>query len=164
MIIVSVNSTRNRARNSGFLSKIRIFGYFFEQKRRIRMAVTLTDKAARHVSRFLEKRGKGIGLRFGVQTSGCSGMAYKLEYVDESEPGDVVFESNGIKVFIDEKSLPYVDGTELDYAREGLSEGFRFSNPNIMDTCGCGSSFRTEHSSTDFPPGEGHGKSHGSGH
>lgn len=106
------------------------------------MAITLTEKAARHVSRFLEKRGKGIGLRFGIQTTGCSGMAYKLEYVDEAASDDLVFESMGIKVFVDPKSLPYVDGTELDYAREGLNEGFRFSNPNVKDTCGCGNSFR----------------------
>ena len=106
------------------------------------MAITLTEKAAKHVSRFLEKRGKGIGLRFGVQTTGCSGMAYKLEYVDEAAAEDVVFESMGIKVFVDPKSLPYLDGTELDYAREGLNEGFRFSNPNVKDTCGCGDSFR----------------------
>jgi iron-sulfur cluster assembly protein IscA len=106
------------------------------------MAVTLTEKAARHITRFLEKRGKGIGLRFGVQTTGCSGMAYKLEYVDEAEAGDLVFESLGVKVFVDAKSLPYVDGTELDYAREGLNEGFRFYNPNVKDTCGCGDSFR----------------------
>ena len=106
------------------------------------MAVTLTEKAARHVSRFLEKRGKGIGLRFGVQTTGCSGMAYRLEYVDESSDDDVVFESNGVRVFVDAQSLPFVDGTELDYAREGLSEGFRFNNPNVRDVCGCGNSFR----------------------
>lgn len=106
------------------------------------MAITLTEKAATHVSRFLEKRGKGIGLRLGVQTTGCSGMAYKLEYVDEAVADDLVFESQGVKVFVDAKSLPYVDGTELDYAREGLNEGFRFHNPNVRDTCGCGDSFR----------------------
>ena len=107
------------------------------------MAVRLTEKAATHVNRFLEKRGKGIGLRFGIQTSGCSGMAYRLEYVDESFDDDVVFESHGVRVFVDAKSLPFVDGTELDYAREGLSEGFRFNNPNVRDVCGCGNSFRT---------------------
>ncbi|MDR0933491.1 MAG: iron-sulfur cluster assembly protein IscA [Burkholderiaceae bacterium] len=106
------------------------------------MSITLTEKAAQHITRFLEKRGKGVGLRFGVQTSGCSGMAYKLEYVDEAAADDVMFESHGVKVFVDPKSLPYVDGTELDFAREGLNEGFRFSNPNIIDTCGCGHSFR----------------------
>lgn len=106
------------------------------------MAITLTEKAAKHVNRYLERRGKGIGLRFGVRTTGCSGLAYKLEYVDESAPEDSVFESHGVKVFVDPKSLPYIDGTELDFAREGLNEGFRFSNPNVKDECGCGESFR----------------------
>jgi iron-sulfur cluster assembly protein len=106
------------------------------------MTVTLTEKAAKHVSRFIEKRGKGIGLRFGVRTTGCSGMAYKLEYVDEIVPGDQVYESFGVKVFVDPKSLPYIDGTELDYAREGLNEGFKFFNPNVKDACGCGESFK----------------------
>ncbi|MFN4325946.1 MAG: iron-sulfur cluster assembly protein IscA [Azonexus sp.] len=105
------------------------------------MAVTLSDKAAKHVVNFLNKRGKGIGLRLGVRTSGCSGMAYKLEFVDEVNPDDQVFESNGVKVFIDAKSLPYLDGMELDYAREGLNEGFKFNNPNVKDQCGCGESF-----------------------
>lgn len=106
------------------------------------MAITLTEKAAKHVAQFLERRGEGIGLRFGVRTTGCSGLAYKLEYVDQSDPDDLVFESYGIKVFVDPKSLPYVDGTELDYTREGLNEGFKFFNPNVKDACGCGDSFR----------------------
>jgi iron-sulfur cluster assembly protein len=105
------------------------------------MAITLTDKAARHVSNFLAKRGKGIGLRLGVRTTGCSGMAYKLEFADESNPDDIIFESNGVKVLIDPRSLPYLDGTELDFAREGLNEGFKFNNPNVKDQCGCGESF-----------------------
>lgn len=105
------------------------------------MAVTLTQSAANHVGRYLKKRGKGIGLRLGVRTTGCSGMAYKLEYVDEQAADDVVFDSFGVKVFIDPKSLSYLDGTELDYAREGLNEGFRFRNPNEKATCGCGESF-----------------------
>lgn len=109
--------------------------------RRTDMAVTLTQSAANHVGRYLQKRGKGIGLRLGVRTTGCSGMAYKLEYVDEQAADDVVFDSFGVKVFIDPKSLAYLDGTELDYAREGLNEGFRFSNPNEKATCGCGESF-----------------------
>ncbi|CAJ0800960.1 Iron-binding protein IscA [Ralstonia condita] len=104
--------------------------------------ITLTDKAAQHVSRYLARRGKGLGLRVGVKTTGCSGLAYKLEYVDEIASEDQVFESNGIKVIVDPKSLPYIDGTELDYAREGLNEGFRFNNPNVKDECGCGESFR----------------------
>jgi iron-sulfur cluster assembly protein len=105
------------------------------------MAVTLSEKAAKHVSNYLNRRGKGVGLRLGVRTSGCSGMAYKLEFVDDVMPEDVVFESHGIKVFVDPRSLPYLDGTELDYAREGLNEGFKFNNPNIKDQCGCGESF-----------------------
>jgi iron-sulfur cluster assembly protein len=105
------------------------------------MAITLTQQAANHVDRYLAKRGKGIGLRLGVRTTGCSGMAYKLEFVDEFEPEDQVFESFGVKVFVDPKSLPYIDGTELDYAREGLNEGFKFRNPNEKATCGCGESF-----------------------
>ncbi|MGE5490743.1 MAG: iron-sulfur cluster assembly protein IscA [Actinomycetota bacterium] len=105
------------------------------------MAVTLSEKAAKHVSNYLTRRGKGVGLRLGVRTSGCSGMAYKLEFVDEVTPDDVMFESHGIKVFVDPKSLPYLDGTELDFAREGLNEGFKFNNPNVKDQCGCGESF-----------------------
>ncbi|WP_415035680.1 iron-sulfur cluster assembly protein IscA [Azonexus sp.] len=105
------------------------------------MAVTLTEKAALRVEKFLEKRGKGVGLRLGVRTSGCSGMAYKLEFVDEINADDVVFEQAGVKVIVDAKSLPYLEGMELDYAREGLNEGFKFNNPNVKDQCGCGESF-----------------------
>ena len=106
------------------------------------MAVTLTEKAAQHVQRYLQKRGKGIGLRVGVKTSGCSGMAYKLEFADTVEPDDLVWESFGVKVVVDPKSLPYIDGTELDYRREGLNEGFKFKNPNEKSSCGCGESFQ----------------------
>ena len=105
------------------------------------MAVSLSDKAAKHVANYLTKRGKGIGLRLGVRTTGCSGMAYKLEFVDAVSPEDLVFESNGVKVVVDPKSLQYLDGMELDYAREGLNEGFQFNNPNVKDQCGCGESF-----------------------
>ena len=105
------------------------------------MAITLTEKAANHVQNFLAKRGKGVGLRVGVRTSGCSGMAYKLEFADAVGPNDLQFESHGVRVVVDPKSLPYVDGTELDYTREGLNEGFKFSNPNVKDECGCGESF-----------------------
>ena len=105
------------------------------------MAVTLSAAAAQHVSRFIAKRGKGIGIRLGVKTSGCSGMAYKLEFADVADPEDVVFESHGLKVLIDPKSLPYLEGTELDYTKEGLNEGFKFNNPNVKDQCGCGESF-----------------------
>lgn len=105
------------------------------------MAVTLTEKAAAHVAGFLAKRGKGLGLRLGVRTSGCSGMAYRLEFVDDSAEDDQLFESHGVKIFVDSKSLPYIDGMELDYTREGLNEGFKFNNPNVKDQCGCGESF-----------------------
>ena len=105
------------------------------------MGVTLTAQAADHIDKYLQKRGKGIGLRLGVRTTGCSGMAYKLEYVDELAKEAQVFESFGVKVFIDPKSLVYLQGTELDYAREGLNEGFKFLNPNEKATCGCGESF-----------------------
>ncbi|HWK60968.1 MAG TPA: iron-sulfur cluster assembly protein IscA [Eoetvoesiella sp.] len=105
------------------------------------MEITLTQQAADHINRYLEKRGKGMGLRLGVRASGCSGMAYKLEYVDEPNAEDTVFEQLGVKVFVDPQSLPYLDGTQLDYTREGLNEGFKFSNPNEKATCGCGESF-----------------------
>ena len=105
------------------------------------MAVTLTDRAAQHVQRYIAKRGKGVGLRLGVKTTGCSGMAYKLEFADEILPEDQTFESNGVRVLIDPKSLAYLDGTELDFVREGLNEGFKFNNPNVKDQCGCGESF-----------------------
>ena len=105
------------------------------------MAVTMTQAAATHVQNFLTKRGKGVGLRLGVKTTGCSGMAYKLEYADAAENDDQVFESFGVKLLVDPKSLPYIDGTELDFVREGLNEGFKFNNPNVKDECGCGESF-----------------------
>jgi iron-sulfur cluster assembly protein len=105
------------------------------------MAVTLTPTAAGHVQRSLSKRGKGLGLRVGVRTSGCSGLAYKLEFADQAQPGDLEFESHGVKVLVDPKSLQYIDGTELDYTREGLNEGFKFRNPKVKDECGCGESF-----------------------
>lgn len=105
------------------------------------MAITLTENAAKRVEKFLANRGKGIGLRLGVKTTGCSGMAYTLEFVDESMPEDVTFESHGITVVVDPKSLVYIDGTELDFTKEGLNEGFKFNNPNVKDECGCGESF-----------------------
>jgi len=106
------------------------------------MAVTLTERAAKHVAAYLSKRGRGVGLRVAVQTSGCSGMAYKLEFADTADPSDARFETNGVTVLVDPRSLAYLDGTELDFVREGLSEGFRFNNPNEKDRCGCGESFR----------------------
>ncbi|HTS84642.1 MAG TPA: iron-sulfur cluster assembly protein IscA [Usitatibacter sp.] len=105
------------------------------------MAVSLTTRAAEHVQRYIEKRGRGVGLRLGVRTTGCSGLAYKLEFADEIRPEDTTFESNGVRVFVDPKSLAYLDGTELDFVREGLNEGFKFNNPNEKDRCGCGESF-----------------------
>jgi iron-sulfur cluster assembly protein len=106
------------------------------------MAITLTEPAAERVRKFLAGRGKGLGVRLGVRTSGCSGMAYVLEFVDElDEENDMMFEDHGVKVIIDKKSLVYLDGTELDYAKEGLNEGFQFNNPNVKNECGCGESF-----------------------
>ena len=105
------------------------------------MGITLTESAAQRVKAFLENRGKGIGLRLGVKTSGCSGMAYVLEFIDECDEQDQVFESQGVKIIVDPKSLLYIDGTELDYGKEGLNEGFKFNNPNVKDACGCGESF-----------------------
>jgi iron-sulfur cluster assembly protein len=105
------------------------------------MTITLTERAAKHVATYLSRRGKGVGLRLGVRTSGCSGLAYKLEYADDLRPEDLRFESHGVTVVVDPKSLPYLDGLELDFAREGLNEGFKFNNPNVKDACGCGESF-----------------------
>jgi iron-sulfur cluster assembly protein len=106
------------------------------------MSITLTESAAKHVQNFLAKRGKGVGLRLGVRTSGCSGMAYKLEFADDMSGEDLRFESGGVTVLVDPQSLPYIDGMELDYTREGLNEGFKFNNPNVKDECGCGESFK----------------------
>lgn len=106
------------------------------------MAITLTEAAAGRVQTFLEGRGRGIGIRLGVRTSGCSGLAYVLEFVDAADDDDTVFEDRGVKVVVDKKSLVYLDGTELDYGKEGLNEGFKFNNPNVQDECGCGESFK----------------------
>lgn len=105
------------------------------------MSISLTENAAVHVRKSLDKRGKGAGLRLAVRTAGCSGMAYVLEFVDAINPDETVFESHGIKVVVDPKSLVYLDGTTLDYAKEGLNEGFKFENPNVKGECGCGESF-----------------------
>jgi len=105
------------------------------------MAITLTEKAAHRVEKYLQSRGKGVGLKLAVKTSGCSGMAYVLEFADQIDPQDEVFESHGIKILVDPKSLIYIDGTELDFTKEGLNEGFKFNNPNVKDSCGCGESF-----------------------
>ncbi|KQQ66394.1 iron-sulfur cluster assembly protein IscA [Pseudomonas syringae] len=105
------------------------------------MSISMTEAAANHVRRSLEGRGKGDGIRLGVRTTGCSGLAYVLEFVDAADPDDTVVEAHGVKVIIDPKSLVYLDGTELDFVREGLNEGFKFNNPNSRGECGCGESF-----------------------
>lgn len=105
------------------------------------MAITLTEAAAQHVRASLAKRGQGEGLRVGVKTTGCSGLMYVVDYADAIDSRDQVFESQGLKVIVDQESLAYIDGTELDYGRNGLNEGFRFNNPNTKHTCGCGESF-----------------------
>ena len=105
------------------------------------MAITLTERAAAHITDSLARRGKGIGLRLGVKAVGCSGLAYKVDYADTVEPSDLKFESHGVTLFVDPKSLPALDGMEVDYAREGLNAAFRFNNPNVKASCGCGESF-----------------------
>lgn len=105
------------------------------------MGITLTQQAADHINRYIEKRGHGLGLRLGVRMTGCSGLAYKLDYVDEPNTDDMLFEQRGVKVYVDPKSMPFLDGTQVDYSREGLNEGFKFSNPNEKASCGCGESF-----------------------
>ncbi len=104
--------------------------------------ITVTDKAKHKVNRMLEERGRGIGIRLGVKTTGCSGLAYVLEHIDGTSDGDKIFESNGVDVYINEKSIPYLKGVEMDWVRNGLNEGFDFKNPNERDRCGCGESFR----------------------
>lgn len=105
------------------------------------MSITLTDSAAHRVQSFLANRGKGVGLRLGVRTSGCSGMAYILEFADDVNADDTIFEDKAVKIIVDKKSLVYIDGTELDFVKEGLNEGFKFNNPNVQNECGCGESF-----------------------
>ena len=105
------------------------------------MGIRVSDAAANRAKTFLANRGKGVGLRLGVKTTGCSGLAYVLEFVDELNADDEVFEDNGVKIIIDGKSLVYLDGTELDFEKEGLNEGFKFNNPNANGECGCGESF-----------------------
>ncbi|MGD2020504.1 MAG: iron-sulfur cluster assembly accessory protein [Thiohalocapsa sp.] len=106
------------------------------------MAVTLTDAAARHVNSMLEKRGHGIGLRIGTKKSGCTGYAYVVDYADDLDDGDQVFESHGVKVVVDDASLERIDGMEVDFVKSSLlNEGFEFRNPNVKDECGCGESF-----------------------
>ena len=105
------------------------------------MSITLTERAAAHVKGSLEKRGKGVGIRLGVKTAGCSGLAYKIEFVDEAEGSDHAYDNYGVRVFVDAKSLVYPKGTTLDFVKEGLNEGLKFNNPNVSAECGCGESF-----------------------
>ncbi|WP_375752788.1 iron-sulfur cluster assembly protein IscA [Vibrio sp. HN007] len=105
------------------------------------MGITMTEAAASRVKAFLDNRGKGLGLRLGVKTTGCSGMAYVLEFVDQLNEEDQMFTEKNVNIIIDPKSLVYLDGTELDFVKEGLNEGFQFNNPNVKDECGCGESF-----------------------
>ncbi|ABR74236.1 iron-sulfur cluster assembly protein IscA [Actinobacillus succinogenes] len=105
------------------------------------MAITLSETALNRVRTFLQNRGSGIGLRLGVKTSGCSGLAYVLEFVDQLSDEDQIFQQDDVKIIVDKKSLVYLDGTQLDFVKEGLNEGFKFTNPNIKDQCGCGESF-----------------------
>ena len=103
--------------------------------------ISITEIAAKRVQDFLTKRGSGVGVRLGVKTTGCSGLAYTLEFVDDIEDSDQVFDSQGVRIIVDSKSFVYLDGTELDFVKEGLNEGFQFNNPNAKGECGCGESF-----------------------
>jgi iron-sulfur cluster assembly protein len=105
------------------------------------VAITLTENAANHIRRSLEKRGKGVALRLGVKKVGCSGFAYTFDYADEVGANDALFESNDAAVVVDKESLPFLDGTTLDFVKEGFKETFRFENPNVKSQCGCGESF-----------------------
>jgi iron-sulfur cluster assembly protein len=105
------------------------------------MSVSLTPSAAERVRSFLDKRGSGVGLRLGVKKTGCSGFAYVVNYADDVAANDVVFEDQGVKVIVDADSLRYLDGTEIDFVRQGLNEAFKFRNPNVRGECGCGESF-----------------------
>jgi iron-sulfur cluster assembly protein len=105
------------------------------------MAISLTESAATRVKTFLATRGRGIGLRLGVRKTGCSGFAYVINYADEPAPGEIMFEDRGVKVFVDSSSLNMLDGTTVDFIKQGLNEAFRFRNPNVKGECGCGESF-----------------------
>jgi len=108
---------------------------------RWKLSISLTESAADHVKKYIENRGHGVGIRLGVRTSGCSGLAYILEFVDEINQEDELFSSFGVNIYTDPKSALYLDGTEMDYVKEGLNEGFQFNNPNKKGECGCGESF-----------------------
>ncbi len=104
--------------------------------------ITLSEQAAERVKKNIDRRGKGLGIRLGVKTTGCSGMAYMIEFVDEPTTDDMSFVSNGVHIFVDPKSLAYLDGVQVEWVKKGLNEGFDFTNPNERDRCGCGESFR----------------------
>jgi iron-sulfur cluster assembly protein len=104
--------------------------------------ISITEKAAKKVQQTIDKRGKGLGIRVGVKTTGCSGLAYVLEFVDSPVEGDLRVDCGGCSLFVDPKSCPYVQGMTIDFVRNGLNEGFEFINPNERDRCGCGESFR----------------------
>jgi iron-sulfur cluster assembly protein len=105
------------------------------------MTISLTESAANRVKSFLSARGHGVGLKLGVRKTGCSGFAYVINYADEASPGDVMFEDQGVKVFVDPGSLGLLDGAIVDFIKQGLNEAFRFRNPNVKGECGCGESF-----------------------
>ncbi|MGB5512634.1 MAG: iron-sulfur cluster assembly accessory protein [Woeseiaceae bacterium] len=105
------------------------------------MAISLTPSAARRVRNYLDKRGSGVGLRLGVTQTGCSGYSYVINYAEEIDPADIVFEDQGVKVVVDPEALALIDGTEVDFVKNGLNEAFSFRNPNISGECGCGESF-----------------------
>ena len=105
------------------------------------MAISLTESAAERVSSYLAKRGSGFGLRVGVKSTGCSGYSYVINYADEVDTGDIVFEDRGVKIVVDEDALALIDGTEVDFVKNGLNEAFSFRNPNVTGECGCGESF-----------------------
>ncbi len=105
------------------------------------MPVSITPAAAERVRSFIVDRGRGVGLRLGIKKTGCSGFAYVVSYAEEVAPGDAVFEDEGVKVIVDAESLRYLDGTEIDFVKQGLNEAFKFRNPNVRGECGCGESF-----------------------
>ena len=105
------------------------------------MSISLTDSAADRIRNYIAARGHGVGLRLGVRKTGCSGFAYVVNYAEDQQPGDVVFEDRGVRVFVDAASLKLIDGTQVDFVKQGLNEAFRFRNPNVKGECGCGESF-----------------------
>lgn len=105
------------------------------------MSISLTPSAAERIKNFLQVRGHGVGLRLGIKRTGCSGYAYVVNYADEVRDQDVVFEEQGVRVLVDKDSLGYIDGTEVDFVKQGLNEAFKFRNPNVKGECGCGESF-----------------------